>query len=186
MIKSLGIAVLLTITLVATASAFDGTRKGFVLGGGLGLGPVASISVDGLSSASEDKSGLALNLLIGYAWDEQNMLVYLRDGVLFSVDVALGKSVNAIQGFSGLGWYHYFGPVGHTAFVVGGLGLQDYTSLDSDYESNDPGFGMLLGGGYEFARHIQVHGALSFGKTSFSVVDFNHSQIVITVTAIAF
>ncbi len=186
MIKSLGIAVLLTITLVATASAFDGTRKGFVMGGGLGLGPFAHKSVDGFSSISDDKAGLALNLLIGYAWDEQNMLVYLRDGVFFSVDVVPGVSVNAIQGFSGVGWYHYFGPVGKTAFVVGGLGLQDYSYLDNDWGSNDPGFGMLLGGGYEFARHIQVHGTLSFGNTSAGQWDLNHSQFVITVTAIAF
>ena len=186
MIRSLGLAVLLTIAVVATASGFDGARKGFVMGGGLGLGPVAHMSVDGLSSLSDDKAGLAVNLLIGYAWDERNMLVYLRDGVFFSVPGVLGESVKAIQGFSGVGWYHYFGPVGQTAFIAGGLGLQDYTSLDSDYESNDPGFGMLLGGGFEFTRHVQVYGALSFGKTSFSVVDFNHSQIVITVTAVAF
>ena len=177
--------ILLLLVIAVSISAFDGNRKGFVLGGGLGFGPVAKVSVDGASD-DYDKSGLALNFVIGYAWDEQNMLVFQRDAILYSEETIYGDDISIVQGFSGIGYYHYFGPVGKSFYINGGIGFQDWTSMDSDYESNDVGGGILLGGGYEFTRHVQVHGSLSFGKTKFMDVDFNHTQLMFTVSAVAF
>ncbi|UCE23597.1 MAG: hypothetical protein JSU74_09870 [Candidatus Zixiibacteriota bacterium] len=184
---------LIILAMASTASAFDGYRKGFVLGGGLGIGPVAKTSVDGFSG-SYDKSGLAMNFLIGYAWDEQNMIVFLRDGILYSEtwEVSFGgvlyfrDKINIIQGFSGVGYYHYFGPVGKSFFITAGLGAQDWTALDEDYDSNDYGAAILFGGGYEFARHVQVYGSVWFGSTSDNFYDYNHSQLMFTVSAVAF
>ena len=189
--KKLVVATLFLILVISSsASAFDGMRKGFVLGGGLGFGPVAKVSPDVPNSEDLDNSGIALNFLIGYAWDEQNMIVFLRDGVVYSEELNYGDDVNIVQGFSGIGYYHYFGLQGKSFFITGGLGLQDWTALDSDYTNPDPGFGFLIGGGYEFARHIQVYSSLSFGKTSDEVFgyefDFDHTQFLITVSAVAF
>ena len=186
--------IVMVLMLSASASAFDGMRKGFVLGGGIGFGPVAKVSLDDFAGEDYDKSGVALNFLIGYAWDEQNMIVFLRDGVIYSedFDVLTGtKSINLVQGFAGIGLYHYFGPVGKSFYVTGGLGLQDWISLDDDIDSNDAGLGFLIGGGYEFARHWQIHSSLSFGKTSyddpfFGEMDFSHTQFMFTVSAVAF
>jgi hypothetical protein len=176
-----------------TARAFDGARKGFVLGGGLGLAPHSSWSLDFLNLHFEESQvGVGVNVVIGYAWDEMNMIVYevnatgynsdyFRASSLWS-DVLYRRSVS--QGFSGAAWYHYFGPMGKSFFTTGGLGL--YVFDVEGFETNDPGVAVLLGGGYEFARHFQVGLYLGAGSTSSLGVDFNHSHINILVSAIAF
>ncbi|UCG61759.1 MAG: hypothetical protein JSV52_00265 [Candidatus Zixiibacteriota bacterium] len=184
--------VLLVVLLASSASAFDGMRKGFVLGGGLGFAPVANTSIDGLEGKYE-KQGLGVNFLIGYAWDERNMIVFLRDGAIYSEtieltwgDVVFRDKINMAQGFSGVGYYHYFGPVGKAFFVTAGIGFQDWMSLEEDWENPDLGAGLLFGGGYEFTRHVQVYSSVSFGKTSDAFFDYNHAQWIITVSAVAF
>ncbi|MDF1543500.1 MAG: hypothetical protein P1R58_00195 [bacterium] len=184
-LKPLRLSIMLTATLAVTASGFDGVRQGFVLGGGLGIGPAAHTSADLLPDTSTDRTGLALNFVIGYALNEKNLLAYFEDAVVFSTSVTSGKNLNFVQGFSGVGWQHYFG-LDSRAYIVGGLGLQSYISPGSDYDSHDPGFGLLLGGGYEFRRHLQIHTSFSFGKTSDSAIEYNHSQFVITIAALAY
>ena len=184
--------VLLFVLMAGCVSAFDGTRKGFVMGGGLGFGPIAKVSGDGVES-DYDKSGVAASLLIGYAWDEQNMIVFLREAIMYPERFDFGllsKKMTMMQGFTGIGYYHYFGPVGKSFYLVGGIGLQDWRSFDSDYESNGYGGAILLGGGYEFVRHVQIHGSLTFGKTSdpYFEIDYDnkHTQLIFLVSAVAF
>ncbi len=179
--------VIFLLALATSVSAFDGNRKGFVLGGGLGFGPSAKVTVSvGSISASDENSGLAIDFLIGYAWDEQNMIVFLRDGIIYSEEMSHSTTISIVQGFSGIGYFHYFGEVGKSFFITGGLGLQDWTSLDENYSSPDPGVGLLLGGGYEFTRHLQVYSSLSFGKTSEGSFKNDHSQFIIVISAVAF
>ncbi len=171
--------------------AFDGNRKGFVLGGGLGFAPVSKWDVDvdfydlGLGSVDESKVGVAVNFIIGGAFDEHNMLVYEGNVTGFNSDL-FNESV--AQGFNGAVWYHYFGPTGKSAFTAVGLGL--FYFKVGDYDPTDPGGAILLGGGYEFARHWQVGAYAGFGKTTDSAFglkgDFTHSQFSILVSAIAF
>ncbi len=179
------------ITLVAvmlmsgSVGAFDGMRKGFVLGGGLGLNLSADYEVsEGIYSISEDGSGMGLNLVIGYAWDEQNMIVYEGNVGGWKSDL-VNKDI--AQGFNGASWYHYFGPVGQSFFTVAGLGF--YVFNPEDFENNDPAGGLILGGGYEFARHIQVGAYFSSGKTKdpgSSKIEFDHTHFNILVSAVAF
>jgi len=171
MVKRLVVAgFLVSMVLVSSASAFDGLRKGFVLGGGLGLAPTASWDADIIDDSG---TGFGLNLLIGYAWDEYNMIVY--EG-----NIAGYKSIADIrvsQGFNGASWYHYFGPQGKSFFTTAGLGFYVFDFDHDSYGSgsNDPGAGVLLGGGY-----------LSFGRTSDSFYDYNHTHISVLVSAVAF
>jgi hypothetical protein len=185
--KTTIVAMLMAISLVSTAAGFDGHRKGFVLGGGLGFAPVATWSVEesfiGHTVFSEDetRAGVGINLLIGYAWDEQNMLVYEGNAVGYSSE---NYDQTVAQGFDGGAWYHYFGRPGKSAFTAGGLGLYGFNMEESD--NHNSGFGMLLGGGYEFARHWQVGGYLSFGRTSVQGLDYKHSHLSVLVTGILF
>lgn len=183
--KTIILAALLVL-LAGTSFAFDGQRKGFVLGGGLGFG-YASVSADDLAG-SEDltNAGVALNFLIGYAWDEQNMIVFLRDGVVYSEKTIYGGSITLVQGFGGVGYFHYFGLPGKSFYVTGGLGFQDWTPLESGYEANDFGFGILAGAGYEFTPHVQIHGSFSYGKSSDIISDYTHFQFMLGVAAVAF
>ncbi len=184
---------LLTMLLMATSTyAFDGQRKGFILGGGLGVGPFADVSIDN-SDEDDSHAGVAFNLLVGYAWDEQNMIVYLLDAIHYSEDTDFWLGYDAAtQGFGGIGYFHYFGPTGKSAYICGGLGLQYWEPSGWDWgifdSRPDPeaGFGILIGGGYEFTRHLQVYSSLSFGRTSEGDDDYNHTQFLITISAVAF
>lgn len=181
------VVLVLILALCATSAfGFDGARKGFVLGGGLGFG-YASVSVDNEPQyESLTNAGVAGNFLIGYAWDEQNMVVFLRDAVVYSEQTIFGGSLTLVQGFSGVGYYHYFGLPGKSFYLTGGLGLQDWTPLESGYTANDYGFGILGGGGYEFTPHVQVYGSFSYGKTSDIIFDYTHFQFQIGISAVAF
>ncbi len=181
-------SLIILLLLAASSKAFDGKRKGFILGGGLGVGPYARVSVNG-ADGNWDHTGLGFNLLIGYAWDERNMLVYLRDIVLYlrDIETGLGASTDLqALGFLGVGYFHYFGPVGRSAYFCVGLGHQDGFSEFAEHTYSHSGLGFLVGGGYEFARHIQAHASASFGRTEGPDDDYNHMQIVVTVSAVAF
>ncbi len=181
--KSLLLLAILSVV-CTSAWGFDGTRKGFVLGGGLGFAPAAKWSAGPLD---ETKAGVGAQILIGYAWDEQNMIVYEGNIAVYNSDMlySIKNNKNGIgQGFDGASYYHYFGPVGHSAFMTGGIGLYYFKVGDAD--ANDPGGAIQIGGGYEFARHFQFGAYFSAGKTTLSGVDFNHSQFNILVSAIAF
>ena len=188
-------ALLLSVAfLSSSALAFDGNRKGFVLGGGLGIAPAITVSAD-LKATIEDvgeltiygvedtRAGAAVHFVIGYAWDNHNMVVYEGNGAAFE-----DNDVVVSQSFNGASWYHYFGPIGRSAFTVAGLGLYGFDTDKTDRA--DYGGGMLLGGGYEFSPHWQVGGYLSFGQTSYSEgiakLDLKHSTLSILISGIAF
>jgi len=174
------VVICLVIVMVSSASAFNGLRKGFVLGGGLGLAPMVRNS---LGSFDNSEFGAGAHFLLGYAWDEYNMIVYESN--------AAGSeegNLNYAQGFGGPTWYHYFGPQGRSAFTVVGLGFYYFQVEDDD--PTDPGGGYLIGGGYEFARHVQVAVYLSGGQTSLDFplgdIEFGHNNLSIVISAVAF
>ena len=72
------LTVILAFVLAGSALGFDGNRKGFVLGGGLGFAPLVhwELASSPSSDVSEGKAGAAVQILIGGAFDEHNMLVY--------------------------------------------------------------------------------------------------------------
>lgn len=179
------------LVLVSTAWGFDGDRKGFVLGGGIGFAPVSKWSVDvdffdiNVVNYEESKAGLALHIVIGGAFDEYNMLVYEINATGHDSE-RLNAAVS--QGFSGAVWYHYFGQTGHSFYTALGLGVQIFKI--GEYDAANPEGALLVGAGYEFAPHWQAGAYLSGGKTSDSAAGlegkFEHGQLSIIVSGLAF
>ncbi|MFH1699116.1 MAG: outer membrane beta-barrel protein [Candidatus Zixiibacteriota bacterium] len=196
--KNFYLLLLVTLILCSTAVGFDGDRKGFVLGGGLGFSPASKWKTELIPDLNlafeETKAGLGVNLLLGYAWDEYNMLVLEGNVAGYETDL---KNVTATQGFGGVAWYHYYGAKGSSFFTTVGVGGYNF-ELEFKKDnitvsgSNDPGFGMLFGAGYEFAPHFQAGAYFSFGKTKSvddstnTEVEFDHAHINLMVTLIAF
>lgn len=177
----------LVVLIAVPASAFDGKRKGFVLGGGLGAAPNASWDADPAftSGLPENHVGLGANFLIGYAWDEFNMIVAEGNGAAFKTDY---RDADAFQGFGGVAFYHYFGPCGAAFFGTIGVGSYafDWETEGGGSGSLDPGFGLLMGAGYEFTRHVQGGAYFGYGKTSEPYIDYTHWHVNILVSAVAF
>ncbi|MEZ5357374.1 MAG: outer membrane beta-barrel protein [Candidatus Zixiibacteriota bacterium] len=173
--------VLVLIILVSSAAAFDGQRKGFVLGGGLGFSPVLYSKTD-VFDYSETNAGVGLNLFLGYAWDEQNMLLY--EGNVAGYQSNGYNNSTVVMGFDGISWYHYFDLPGQTFYSTIGLGT--YNLQIEDGPDYDLGYGVMIGGGYEFSRHWQVGSYLGFGKTSYRGVKTKHIHLNILVSVVAF
>jgi hypothetical protein len=113
--------------------------------------------------------------------------------IVFEGNVAVTKSdwffdEQVAQGFDGFAWYHYFGPQGKSFFSTVGLGLY-YFKLEN-YDANDYGAAFMIGGGYEFTRHIQVGAYFAAGRTEMQLFitkhEMSHKQVNIIVSAIAF
>jgi hypothetical protein len=197
--KQLLIASLLMIVLlVSSASGFDGKRKGFVLGGGLGIAPVGSSTLKiseifllediGSPRIEVDKAGSAANLFAGYAWDELNVIVLETNLIRYTSDSFYKRRV--IQGFIGPTWYHYLQPQGSSLFTSLGIGL--YVFDIKGLGNIDPGLGLMVGAGYEFARHFQITSHLSYGKTSEKAigsgkdVGIEHKHLSVLVRTLVF
>jgi len=182
--KFILLVILYLVVMTGSTFAFEGMRKGFVIGGGLGFSPIGRWSADDVVF-DESKPGVGLNFVIGYAPDEFNMIVYEGNVVGFNSEVTfLGNKQQITQGFNGLAWYRYYGPIGNTFFSVAGIGF--YVFDAEDFDANDVGIGLLGGVGYEFARHIQIGGYASYGKTSDPILDYSHLHLSILVSAVAF
>jgi len=179
---------LLVITLVtvlflaASAGAFDGTRKGFVLGGGLGIAAFADYNAEEHGrTLSEGGSDIGMSFLLGYAWDDRNMIVYEGNASGWTSD---SLDENVFQGFYGAAWYHYYGHSNRSLFSVAGLGY--YSFHVWTYERHDRGPALLVGGGYEVFFQVQVAAYYCRGWTKSAGVRFGHNQFNILASFVAF
>jgi len=189
--KIIVFTVLSLIALGSSLSAFDNQRKGFVLGGGGGIILDGNWSTDksvnyyyvGTRSrfTGENFTGFGLSLLFGYAWSNNNMLVFEANTSEYNSRF-LNHTI--IQGFNGLVWYHYFGS-GNRFYTTAGGGFYFLGGYHSGFKTSSR-FGALIGGGYEITPHVQMGAYVSAGKSESEGVDFKHSQLSILISAIAF
>ncbi len=164
------------------SDAFDGARKGFVAGIGLGYAPSAHWSSAPLG-LSVSESGVGAEFLIGYAWNNQNMLVYSASGCLFTTSEF--EHGATIQGIDAVRWYHYWGNKSRPFFTALGVG---YTVFATQYcDIDGEGFGYSLGVGKELFKQVQAGVYLTGGHTSNDYgVKASHLDILVLITIIAY
>ncbi len=181
--------------------AFNGMRRGFVLGGGLGVAPAVHYSKDvsgdgdaSLEPPEETKRGPAGNLFLGYGWNEQNLIVFEFNLSSMESD-ELGSDARISQGYAGPAWYHYFKPIAPTFFSIAGVGFyscqvdegaSDWGRGWREGYSHDRGFGWQGGAGYEISHHLQVSFVVNGGKTSHFNIDYSHLNVEFLIGAVAF
>ena len=151
----------------SSAVAWDGQRKGFTLGIGVGGGVTSyTQKVVTLKSDQETEFGVQADFKIGYAPSNQVNIFYTCKESWFGMKnlrdehVTIGSSVTAAA------VTYYMSPEVSSWFVTGGLGLAGWsTRLESDARTYY-GIGLIVGGGYEFSRHWYVEADLTWGQTS--------------------
>jgi hypothetical protein len=165
---------ILTSMMSSSASAFDGNRKGFVFGIGLGGSPATHWKIPDIDS-SGTAQGIASGILIGYSWNDANMLVYGNDHSLYFTDA---RSASSLVVFA-LSWYHYWGEDSKW-YTKLGLGK---ASVGAMYRNTGgDGFGMVVGGGYEIFKQVQL-GANFFGGKGSDAGNYSATAYSITFTA---
>jgi hypothetical protein len=193
---SILVVALLVLVLAGSTPAFDNHRKGFVLGGGLGITPWANWKGEPVPSFldkyEETGTGVGGHLIIGYGFDDVNILVFNVNGTAYPSDLISGVDITISQGFGGVTWYHYFPTQRGGAFFTA-LGVGRYAfGMEFEYQNfkveghTNPGFGMLGGAGYEFGQHWQVGMFFSAGNTSEpygSTVDIDYEHAHFSVLA---
>jgi hypothetical protein len=198
------IFILITILfLVANANAFNGKRKGFIIGGGLGAGFTTfkeTVTSDWLGileeSQRENKFALATNFKIGYAPSDFLEIFFTVKDSWFSSKVyffgeSAGEDVIMASGFWGPGVTYYFNPEAPSYFITGGVGV---STLSLPFESHSEikfGGGVYAGAGYEFRDHFYVELDLGYGKpSSLSLFGIGSStnvmSVMLTINALAY
>ncbi len=183
------LAGLVAVVLTPTANSFDGIRRGVVVGAGLGVTANASWAADfeTVPDVSGNSPGFGGAFLAGYAWDNQNMIVLEANGTNYSADIPTREDISVVQGFVGPAWYHYFGPTGTSVFTVVGVGAYIFQwehEAVGFSDENDPGPGLLIGGGYEFTDQLQVGISIGAGRTKESEagtrLDHTHINVLLS------
>ena len=162
----------LLLVFAAPAGAFDGKRKGFVLGVGLGPGLSSytqELSVSGLGSAAssrETKVGVSTDFRIGFGPTEQVLVVYDNKVTWIPFDNAIGNHVTIADGISSLSVSYYLAQSAPSGFLTGGLGAAGWSAPFESNSSGSIGLGMFVGGGYEFTKLWNLEGSLGYGSPS--------------------
>jgi hypothetical protein len=180
--KCLLFLLVLLLAIPSVSSAFDGKRKGFLAGVGLGAAPIAHWSSES-EDLDVDEVGFSANALLGYGWDSRNAIVYEGNGGIYRASALRDSWVT--QGLDAIKWYHYWGAGDREFFSCVGIGLwafgTQYRNIDGD------GFGYTAGVGYEFLKHFQVGLYYLGGDTSNEDdVEATHSVVTLLVTVIGY
>ena len=140
--------IILIILSASSTFAFDGEPKGFVLGGGVFYMPSYNWHevVDDTKGGTD---GFGMKLSFGINWNNRDMIAVEM--------IPMGKfNENSEKpnshGYFGLNWYHDLNPQKKSFFTSAGAGLS-FGGIDNQ---GFVGAGIMLGGGYEIAKHIDV------------------------------
>jgi hypothetical protein len=170
--RCIALALSLALLIVASsASAFDGSRRGFVLGGGLGLG-LTSYTQElsgGLTGSSDrqNSGAIATTFKIGGGLSERTLLIYQQNQNWFSLTNVFGDDVTVASG-SGVLAVNHFVSDESSVYLVGGIGLSSWSLPFEDGSKVSYGGTLLVGAGIEFSPHWSAEFNLSFGNPSYS------------------
>lgn len=160
---------------IGPARGFDGQRKGFVVGGGLGLGTTSYkqklVSPIGSSETGWSNGfGIMTDFKIGYAPTNQVEFFYNDKGSWFDYSGEIG-----LNGLGTASVNYYLKPEGPTFYLGGGLGFSIFTLPFENNTDVQLGFGSYVGSGYQFAKHFAVQLDFMFGKPQKSSGGFENS-----------
>lgn len=143
-----------------SAAAFDGMRKGFSLGLGLGMHHLDNNISSPYFIYHEAEVGAATSFRIGYGFNEKFSLFYQRNASWFD-----GSGETYIVGLTGVGANYYFSESVPSKYLIAAVGAGDYSTpmLAYDRDVTD-GSALLVGFGYEFKQHRSVE--INLGSTS--------------------
>lgn len=174
--------------LATNAQAFDGQRKGFLLGIGIGPGLTSytqkvTVQMVSVESDRENTAGVMTDFKIGYAPDNSWAIYYTSKVSWFGMTNALGNDVTIANGLGAVAVSYWFNQQAPSPFIAGGIG---FSTWSLPFEDNPPdtwmGAGLFAGGGYEFSRHWSVEGYLSWGKPEDKVYGIEVSSNVLSLT----
>lgn len=145
------IGTLLTIA-NTNAHAFDGKRKGFQLGLGLGAQmPKLTDKHNIATSNVEPKQNLAISFQIGYGFSNR-VIGYFG----FKTGSILLDEQKASIGVGGIGGSLYLTELSPSLYLTGLIGVASVALDEEEKDQSDSGDAWLVGIGYEVAERLQL------------------------------
>jgi len=162
--------------------SFDGERNGFILGGGIGGGYLSNSTSYNSYSNTDSRGVFLTNFKIGYAPGNTLEIYYIS-----KVNWWGQSDITFTLGLSAIAATFYLDSATETGWSIsGGLGLSSLSApFEEDLESSD-GFGLFIGGGYEFAKHWNVELDLFYSAITDSGSDLNSFGVQITINGLAY
>ncbi len=163
--------------------AFDGERKGFILGGGIGAGFNSNTESFNAFSETHSRAVFITNFKIGYA-PSNTLEIYYTSKVswwgesdkIYSLGLSAIATTFYLDNTTETGW-----------FISGGLG---FTTKAAPFEytgGTSYGLGLFGGGGYEFSSHWNLEVNLLYSTiTTEREGDLNSFGVLVTFNVLAF
>jgi len=176
------LSVVLILLMASTpAGAFDGKRKGFAFGFGIGAAPVSRMSADiGDASFSTGTFGVGTEVIAGWGIDEQYVVAFDVNLSSYRSSYGASESRELTQAILSLSLYRYFNKELESYFLMGGAGLYRATepfgvisiSICFNCPPRDPepdipeefGPGVIVGGGRQIRDKFQIGLYVSAGR----------------------
>lgn len=141
-------------------------RKGFVIGGGIGVGLTSYVfeldrSQFNVVTDRQNKQALATDFKIGYAPSNDLALYWMSKVSWFSEEDIL-----IANGFGGLGASYSLYSMTPGLFANGGIGLSTWTTPFEQDSGGRTGLGLVAGIEYEFSSHWIFDVDLLWGRPS--------------------
>lgn len=184
------IASLALVAFVSDAGALDNTRKGFMVGAGLGLAS-SNYSLDAVvienmvpttvEFANDQSFAFGIDFRMGWGINEQVMVFALSRIPWFDNPItSRGSSVTA--GILALAATYSFRAEPGGPYVLGGLGLSSWAN---GFPAQNPdtwwGFGVIAGFGWEVKPHFPFELTVQWGKPTGEEFGFNTSANTVSV-----
>jgi hypothetical protein len=166
--RALFVLLILVLATASIANAWDGERKGFLLGIGFGAGfdSYSKIQFDPISAVKDDNSHLAFaaSPRIGYAINNQLAIYYSRHPFVFSVKTAENKDLALTSCIEAISMQYYFSDKAPSIYVGGGAGVgYFFDSKKSNYSVHAlKGIGMFGAVGFEMRKHLSTEFSLHY------------------------
>ncbi len=162
--------------------AFDGKRKGFIIGGGIGGGFLSNKTSFGSFSDTESQGVFLTKLKIGYAPSNTLEIYWIANSSWWREN-----DMTLFLGVSAIAVTKYLDNTSETGlFVTGGIGFSEFDApFEGDVDAST-GFGLIGGVGYEFSRHWSIEADLLYSKVEESGVDFDSFGVRVSVNVLAF
>lgn len=190
--------VLTVIVLTAvSADAFNGERRGFLLGFGVGPGWSSfKGEVEGFDLGDrENKFAIGTDFKIGAGINDQLLIYYVNRVAWFKSDTFdkngfVQEDVTIASGVGLVGLSYYFKTEAPAWYLVGAVGISSWSApLESNSEMFS-GFGLTGGAGYEFKKHWSLEATVNYGKPSKTIegykVELSVISVLVTFMGLAF
>ena len=188
------------LSVVDSTHAFDGNRKGFMLGGGLGFAGTSftqELQAPGLrfESDRENHGAIASDFKLGFGVSDRVAVYYFNRVSWFAIATGVKFNPRSIiaSGTTGAGVSLYQRSLPPSWYVHGGLGLSTWDA-PFDRTGNDAaawkGFGGLVGVGFEYTPHWSIEASVAYGSPdeSFGAIDIQSksTSFLVTVSGLAY